>query len=275
MATPQEIQRLLDEIQRTYDRLGATNPFANYDTSNITDAVTEAQRLQTALRGVQQALRDASTGAEEIRDAFSRAVDEIKNQSSAIGQSTKALRGLQSIAQKLSYDQAGITKLSKKELENLQEQAKQRKTDLASSVASLRLEKSRLETTQGTTEEIQKVAKALEIAEIESAQGASNYEALNNAITFRIKQEEKINELLGLGGAAINGIGDSLKKLGLGGLADRVGLKEAQEEMRKVAEEMDDTTSKFDGQLKVLNAGIGVIGKNLAKNLIEIGRAHV
>jgi methyl-accepting chemotaxis protein len=116
MATPQEIQRLLDEIQRTYDRLGATNPFANYDTSNITDAVTEAQRLQTALRGVQQALRDTSTGAEEIRDAFSRAVDEIKNQSSAIGQSTKALRGLQSIAQKLSYDQAGITKLSKKEL---------------------------------------------------------------------------------------------------------------------------------------------------------------
>ena len=125
--TAQDAQNLLNQIQNAYNRLSETNPFANFQ---ITDVVTNVAQLETALRGVNQRIIEATSGIEGVVSAFRRSVDEIKNQKSAISQSTKALQGLQSIAQKLSYDQAGITKLSEKELKNLQEQAKQRRQDL-------------------------------------------------------------------------------------------------------------------------------------------------
>jgi hypothetical protein len=265
--TPQEIQNLLNRLQDAYNRLGETNPFANFDTSNIQNAVATAAQLQAALRGVEQRILDARTGAEELRDAFSRSVDEVKNQSSAINQSTRALKGLQSIAQKLSYDQAGITKLSKKELENLKEQAKQRQQDLEFSKRSLQQE-----LLSATGDNADRLNRALQVVEAETATAGTNYEALNEAIEFRIKQEKEINKLLGLGGNAIIGMGDALKKIGLGGLADRLGLQEAQEEMRRVAENINNSgtqTSKFGAQLEVLNAGVKVIGKNFVKNLID------
>ena len=267
--TPQEIQNLLNRLQDAYNRLGETNPFANFDTSNITDAVATAAQLEAALRGVNQRIMDARTGAEDLRDSFSRSVDEIKNTTSAISQSTTALRGLQSIAQKLSYDQAGITKLSQKELENLKEQAEQRREDLAASAASLQRE---IDSGNYHGDQLDKLNRAHAIATAESNQQASNYEELNKAIDFRIRQEKEINKLLGLGGAAIEGIGEALNKIGLGNLSSKLGIKEAQEEMRRVAEEIQNSgaqTSKFDSQLKILNAGIKVIGKNLAENLID------
>jgi hypothetical protein len=265
--TPQEIQNLLNRLQDAYNRLGETNPFRNFDTSNIQDAVATAAQLEAALRGVNQRILDARTGAEELRDAFSRSVDEIKNQSSAINQSTRALKGLQSIAQKLSYDQAGITKLSKKELENLQEQAKQRQQDLEFSKRSLQQE-----LLTATGDNAVRLSRALQVVEQETAAGAANYQALTDTIKFRIKQEKEINKLLGLGGNAIIGMKDALKQIGLGGLADRLGLQEAQEEMRRVAENINNSgtqTSKFGAQLKVLNAGVKVIGKNFVENLID------
>jgi broad specificity phosphatase PhoE len=265
--TPQEIQNLLNRLQDAYNRLGETNPFANFDTSNIQNAVATAAQLEAALRGVNQRILDARTGAEELRDAFSRSVDEIKNQSSAINQSTRALRGLQSIAQKLNYDQAGITKLSKKQLENLQEQAKQRQQDLEFSKRSLQEE-----LLTATGDNAVRLSRALQVVEQETAAGAANYQALTDTIKFRIKQEKEINKLLGLGGNAIIGMKDALKEIGLGGLADRLGLEEAQEEMRRVAENINNSTtqtSKFGAQLKVLNAGVKVIGKNFVENLID------
>ena len=267
--TPQEIQNLLNRLQDAYNRLGETNPFANFDTSNIQNAAATTAQLEAALRGVNQRILDARTGAEELRDAFSRSVDEIKNTTSAISRSTTALKGLQSIAQKLSYDQAGITKLSQKELETLKEQAKQRREDLATSVTSLQQE---IASGNYQGAQLEKLNRALAVATAESQETSSNYKALNDAINFRIEQEKKINKLLGLGGDAIKGMGDALKNIGLGGLANRLGLEEAQKEMRRVAEEIQNSgtqTSKFGAQLKVLNAGIKVIGKSFVENLID------
>jgi len=264
--TAQDAQNLLNQIQDAYNRLGETNPFANFQ---ITDVVANVAQLETALRGVNQRIMDARTGAEELRDAFSRSVDEIKNTTSAISQSTTALRGLQSIAQKLSYDQAGITKLSQKELETLKEQAKQRRADLEASKASLQRE---IDSGRYQGAQLEKLNRALAIATAESQETASNYEELNRAIDFRIKQEKEINKLLGLGGAAVEGINGALNKMGLGGLASKLGLEEAQKEMRRVAEEIQNSgtqTSKFSAQFQVLKAGLKVIGKNLIENLTD------
>ena len=56
----------------------------------------------------------------------------------------------------------------------------------------------------------------------------------------------------------------------MGGLASQLGLDEAQEKMRKVAEEMENSGSKLTDmqkKRKVLSAGFDSMGKSLIKNL--------
>ena len=272
MATPQEIQGLLDQLQRSYDRLGATNPFENYDTSNIQNAEATARQLETALRGVEARIEEMNSGLSDVVDSFRRSIDEIKNQKSAIGLSTKALKGLQGIAQKLKYDQEGINELSSKELQTLQKQAQQRKSDLTQSKQALQTEILQLQIEEASQEEIDKRVLALQSINSELNDQLSSTNVLNDAINNRLKQEEKINDALGLGGTAIKGIGKVLDKIGLGGLAGKLGLDEAQKKMRKVAKQVTkggEETAGFAGKFKVLNAGLGVVGKNLAKNLVD------
>lgn len=272
--TPQDIQNLLNQIQDAYSRLGDVNPFANFNTSNITNATATVAQLEAALRGVNQRLLDARTGIDEVTDAFKRSVDEIKNQQTAISRSTKALNGLQSIAQKLSYDQAGITKLSLKQLENLQEQAKQRKKDLSSSRDALNQEKATLQAIQNRSQEeedlLTKKEEALRKINVELEDQGTNYQALQDALNIRIQQEKEVNKLLGLGGAAIEGMSGALNKLGLGSLSNKLGIEDAQEEMRRIAEEIQNSggaTDSFAGKMKVLKGGIGSMGKSLLTNL--------
>ena len=140
MATPQEIQRLLNDIQQQYDRLGKTNPFKDFDPSKISDARAATQQLEAGLRDVNRRINDLNNDMDGVVSAFQSTVDEIKKQNSALGNSTKALSGLQSIAQKLLYDQQGISKLNTKQLTSLKEQAKQKKSDLESSKIGLERE---------------------------------------------------------------------------------------------------------------------------------------
>ena len=77
---------------------------------------------------------------------------------------------------------------------------------------------------------------------------------------------------MGLGGTAIGGLKSALDKLGMGGLVDQLGITDAEDAMRKVADEVTEggtETTKFGGKVKVLKAGIGSLGKSMMKNLTD------
>ena len=116
MATPQELQRLLNELNQAYARLGEQNPFANFDTQNLKNADQTVRQLEAALRGVQNRISAVNDDIGGVASAFSSTVDEIKNMSNGLNGATKAFRGLGSIATKLKYDQEGISKLNTKDL---------------------------------------------------------------------------------------------------------------------------------------------------------------
>ena len=270
MATPQEIQQLLDEIQRQYTRLGETNPFANFDTSNITDAGASVRQLESGLRDVRSRVQEIDRDMGGVVSAFQSTLDAIKKQNSSIGKSTKALSGLQSIAQKLLYDQQGITKLDEKQLKNLKEQAKQRYSDLQASKESLEIELAGLEQTNANYEAVLQREMALEAINEELVDESSNLAEINRQVDYRLKQEGKINESLGLGGAILGSMEGALNKLGMGGLAGKLGFSEAQEEMRALAEEMEEggeLTGSFANKAKILKKGFSSMGGSLLKNL--------
>ena len=49
MATPKEIQKQLEKIQKLYDQLGKSNPFAGADADAISKSTKEVQKLEDAL----------------------------------------------------------------------------------------------------------------------------------------------------------------------------------------------------------------------------------
>ena len=108
MATPQEIQRVLDQLNSTYRRLGESNPFENYDSSNITDAVREAQRLNDALSGAQQRLSAMDSDLDGLVGAFKAVVGEVSKSNKALNDTTKSFRSLTSLATRLRNDQVCI-----------------------------------------------------------------------------------------------------------------------------------------------------------------------
>jgi len=271
MATPQEIQRLLDQLNSTYRELGQTNPFANYDISNITDAVTEAQRLQAALRGAQQALRDASnTDLDGLVGAFKAVVGELSKSNTAINNTSKTFRGLTSLAQKLRDDQAGINKLSEKELVSIQAKIKSRQKELKDNEDALRIKINELQREEASQDLIDKYIDALNVVKAERREDDSLSKSLLETAKERLKQEKQISKAMGLSGAAVEGLKSALDKLGMGGLSRILGLDEAQQEMRKVAEEVTEggtKTADFAGQMKILKAGAISVGKSFITNL--------
>ena len=270
MATPQEIQKLLEDIQKQYDRLGQINPFANFDTSNITDAGASVRQLESGLRDVRSRVQDIDRDMSGVVSAFQSTLDAIKKQTSSIGKSTKALSGLQSIAQKLLYDQQGITKLNEKQLKNLKEQAKQRYSDLQASREALAIEIAELELQGDQSDAIIDRMIALEAVNEELVEESSNLAEINRQVDYRLEQEGKINESLGLGGAILGSMEGALNKLGMGGLAGKLGFSEAQEEMRALAEEMEEggeLTGSFANKAKILKKGFSSMGGSLLKNL--------
>ena len=271
MATPQEIQRLLDQLNSTYRELGETNPFANYDTSNITDAVTEAQRLQAALRGAQQALRDASnTDLDGLVGAFKAIVGELSKSNTALNNTNKTFRGLTSLAQRLRDDQAGINKLSEKELVNIQAKIKSRQKELKDNEDALRIKINELQREEASQDLIDKYIDSLNVVKAERREEDSLTKSLLKTAEERLKTEKEVAKALGLSGAAIEGIQGVLNKLGMGGLSKTLGLDEAQQKMREIAEEVTEggtKTADFAGQMKILRGGADSVGKSFISNL--------
>jgi len=84
------------------------------------------------------------------------------------------------------------------------------------------------------------------------------------------KKLEEINKALGLSGASVEGLKGILDGLGMGGLSKTLGLDEAQQKMREIAEEVTEggtKTADFAGQMKILKGGAISAGKSFITNL--------
>lgn len=308
MATPEEINRLLNELDRAYRRLGEQNPFSRQE--------TDARKLEDALRGVRDRLDAINNDFGSIVISIKSSLGEIKKTNEALNFTSKTFRGVSSIVDKLKYDQQGITTLNEKDLNSLKEKLKQRKSDLSISKSLLEIKTQELEAdekslqsrialmkkaqlssrlSQTAREAAAKREKELEnhlgrvqndLAKTNSAYGETlgllnEQDSINNIIEdrikFRIKQEEDLNELLGLSGNLLGGMEKSLNKIGLGGLSSILGVKEAQQDVsdlgRQIIEDREkeaqltDEIEKSRGLLtdKQIKAGFG--GKGL-KNLL-------
>ena len=277
MATPEEIQKLLKDLDRVYKDLGTKNPFANFDASKVSDASSAVQILNSGLRDAKRELDDINGDLNETIIGFKKTVDEIKNTNSGLSLANKTFSGLSDLTRKLKSDQAGINELSGKELKNIQSQAKEKREDLkvskdllTSRIAELKELEKKEPLNAKQKKELTESISASKAVKNELREQDTLSTLINGKLNQRIAQETRIEKLLGLGGAAVAGTKAALDKLGFGGLANALGLDEVQEKMRKVADEIEKSegyTGGFSDKMKVLKAGISEAGIQFKQSL--------
>ena len=270
MATPQDIQRILDQLNSTYRQLGESNPFANFDASNITNASREAQRLTDALAGAEQRLRAIDNNLDDLVGAFKAITGELSKQNVALNNTNASFRGLTSLASKLRDDQVGINKLSRKEIEGIKEKIKSKQKELEDNRDLLKNKRDQLIADGASQDIIDRHISALASVNAELEEEDSLTKSLLKTAEDRLLVEEKIDKAMGLGGATINGIKGALDKLGMGGLSKTLGLDEAQEKMRDIASEVTKggtEATDFAGKMKILKGGAASVGKSIITNL--------
>jgi len=271
MATPQEIEKLLDRLEKAYKQLGERNPFKNFDTSNLKDAEATISQLEDALEGVVSRVENTQSSFKDLSDTLKSVVKEIDPKAADATKSFAAgFKNVIKEARQLQFEEEGLNKLSKKQLEKVQERIKQQQS-LTKDAANQVIQEA------GINSNIDRRTRAYKDLN-EAQKAAVNYlreediqtQAIIDKTQQRIKQEERIEKLLGLGGAAVAGAKTALDKLGFGALSNALGLDEVQEKMRKVAEEIEKSegyTGSFSDKMKVLKAGVKEAGTQLKQSL--------
>ena len=274
MATPKEIQKQLEKIQNLYSQLGKTNPFAGADADAISKSTKEVQKLGDALEGVQNKVDNLDQTFSDLQTQLRNTVNEIKKGPDATARLAKGFRGVLAEVKKLAYEEEGLDRLSIDQLKNLKKRASQRQKDASDAAKDLLTESGLQGMINRKVDKRKKEYRNLTDAQKAAIGFLSNEDetisSINEKVNKRIKFEEQVNKNLGLGGNIIKGVGGALEKMGMGGLAKQLGLDEAQEKMRKVAEEIENSDSgltDMEKKRKVLSSGFNSMGKSLIKNL--------
>jgi len=257
MAALDQIKKLNDQIQELNKQLGGKQ-IKIFDTKEL----NEAERVVKSLK---QELQDATNDISGIASGFKNVVQEMQKTSKPLADAKKSFNALSGLAQKLQNDQVGINKLSKKELISIQDKIKAEKENQKTLYTNL---KQKYDANSITDREL------AALVEIEGTLANENvlYNDLLTTAKKRLAEEEKISDAMGLGGAMIGGLKSALDKLGMGGLVDQLGIKDAEDAMSKVADEVTKggtETATFGGKVQILKAGIGSLGKSMMKNLTD------
>mgnify|MGYP003636021845 CR=1 FL=1 len=263
MATPQEIQKLLNELQSAYNTLGKTNPFANFDTSNISNASNIVLKLQSSLRGVNKQIQDISEGVGDIVSIFQSTVNEISKSNNALNNTKKVFNSLTSLAKDLRNDQEGIKRLNEKELKTIIEKATLQKRELSDVKIQLEQRKQQLieeNQTQNLSlsikrknrEEILKLNSALQATNEEYKGGEGFSQELITAAKDRLDLEKKIG-----------------KNYGAKGFSALSDLTKSIPGLRKLAEPFSDASDAASGMARGIEEAAKSGGKGLTTEKIK------
>ena len=258
MAEQQLSKKEIEELRlliRTLDK-----EINDLDFNNLVRSGSGARRLLESLR------KEADAFTSEISNAalsFRGIVDEIRKTNTTANDVAKSFNKLSSISEQIKFHQSGISALSLKEVEALKSKVQSEKEKLKLSEASLVKRKIDLglqleelnvkKSTKGLTEEesrerrkigkeYEKTKSALENINLLISGQDSTYKnlilTLNQTSNQIEKQAKDTRELLGLSGAAVDGVSKALEKLGFGGLAKQLGIDEAKDKMRALADQI-------------------------------------
>ena len=257
MANDKDKIEVVKRIKEEIARLDKASAKAYQDTLKSLDAtVANLDAYQKLLDNIKNDVASLDQGFSGILEEIKSINKELQKGNKNTRDVTKSFKDLESIAQKLKYDQQGFNDLSldqlkkeKSKLKILEDQARSAALQLARDKGITNLANTNLSLLQNISEE--------ELAVLRAAQeGFTVYEATNKLLKERIKEEEEINKKLGITGAILTGI----SKIPIVG------------PLLKVNEALDLARTKAKGNsnaFTVMGAALGSVGKSLATSLMD------
>jgi hypothetical protein len=270
---PQELERQFQRLQTLATTL--RKDLTQFDLSNLRN---DAALVGELLEKWEDELSAATSSVDSMASAFQNAVSEISKGNKGLSDTKRSFNKLTSLAQDLQAHNAGINKLSAKQLQSLEKQALQEQQKLQTTLDTLEAEKQsiindRRNGIQNTQqlEQLRKINAAQnEIRGTIRGENQAFEDLITNAKEFN-RQAENIEDSLGLGGNALKGMQGAMSKMGLGGLADKLGLDEAKEAMENMANDLTDNgknVASFGDKFKIMGAGMKSAFSGLGKNLL-------
>lgn len=232
-------------------------PAATFDLNNLKQANAAISTLEAAIDAAVTKADELEEGFGGIASAIGEALKEMDKTNSATNRTIKAMRGIKSITQDLANDQSGLITLSEKELlkkkDKLAALTQEAKFQAGLVMGEAKLaglsEKDLKLSGDALTSKLKKIKMSKkEFQSIQSIVAASESELdildkANEKLVERVKEEQKLNQKLGIAGGLIKGI----NKIPI--LGDIFDANSALGDMRK--------------HLKGGGSAVGALGKGL------------
>ena len=235
-----------EEARKNFEKLQKLATSLRKDLSglNLGDTVRDAETVKELLNGWGKEFQDSLASIDSIGASFQQTVAEISKGNVGLNQTKKSFNKLTSLASDLTNHTRGYNKLSVKQLESITSQAQQEKKRLETTLDTLKAEKASLiesrrqgNQTQESLNKIRQINSAISEAEGLIKNENSAYEDLLTNAQALAEKQGKINDAMGLGGTALEGMVSAMDKMGMGGLSEKLGLDEAKKKMEEMAEE--------------------------------------
>jgi hypothetical protein len=270
---PQELEKQFKRLQTLATTL--RKDLTQFDLSNLRN---DAALVGELLEKWEDELTAATASVDSMASAFQNAVSEISKGNKGLNDTKRSFNKLTSLAQDIQSHNAGINKLSSKQLQSLKKQALQEQLKLQTTLDTLEADKQAIiaarrsgEQNAQQLEQLRKISAAQnEIRGTINGQNQAFEDLITNAKEYD-RQAKNIEDALGLGGNALKGMQDSMTKMGLGGLADKLGLDEAKEAMEEMASELTnggENAATLGDKFKIMGAGMKSAFSGLGKSLL-------
>lgn len=273
-----EAKKLLFELNQLRDKLGKSKmTFLDENLLKI------AKDLPDDIKSARRELEGMADSMSGLYGSLRGVTSEFKGQATVLNKVRGAFRQLEDIAQDLKFDEQEINDLNASQLKKLEQKFKKNqqileqearavinKNDytkvLSKNVQDLIQQgktqdeiNDHISTYLSNTKKLSDEEKSL--LQLYYDQG-NTVDAISKKIDQRVQKEKEINNALGVGGAAVQGISTLMSSLGMNSGIFSDAVQEAEEAMRNTAK---DGGSK----LQVLMAGLGPLAKGFGKALTD------
>jgi hypothetical protein len=268
-----KVEEQLKRINKLYEQLGKSNPYAGMDSSKISSSIKEVEKLENALEGVESRSENLQQTFSDLQSQLRASVDEIKKGPDATKRLATGFRGVLAEVKKLTYEEEGFDKLNLNQLTSLKKRASLRANDAKKAAQDVAREGGLLLSNGEVMDSL--LTSKRDLTDAQSSAIAylrgedETLQTINDKVDQRIKKQKDINSNLGITGALLKGAQGFMDKMGLGALSNAVGFQKINEELEEYAEELENTEglTAQEKKTKVLAKSLSLLKGGIAEAL--------
>ena len=261
-----EYNKLLEETSKLSSKIGEDFDSYEFPTQSAKITVAEFEKLKKIAQAVKEEYKEFTSDISSAVQGFKESVNEMKNFKSGVNEATSIYKKLGDIAFDIQKSQSGISKLSLKELETNKKKIDTQLLIAKNTKTTLERELDILGNTEKDIKQRERIELALKNINALLEDEDNNLKQTTETLEDNITQAKKFENALGLTGTAADGITESLNKLGLSSLSERLGISDAKDEAESYAEVLKSSgedIGTINNQFKIAGNFVSNLGENL------------